>query len=115
MYTRILYLSALVSLVAAHGTIVAIKGANGITRRRYGHRPRHSSRWDSRQAFPDTSVIRDREIESGKVGACGRTSQKGAIDMAAEMEAAASNGIPSATASGEIQMTLHQVNQDGAG
>ncbi|CAE6436234.1 unnamed protein product [Rhizoctonia solani] len=35
--------------------------------------------------------------------------------MAAEMEAAASNGIPSATASGEIQMTLHQVNQDGAG
>ncbi|CAE7064669.1 unnamed protein product [Rhizoctonia solani] len=35
--------------------------------------------------------------------------------MASEMDAAASAGIPSATASGEIQMTLHQVNQDGAG
>ncbi|CAE6436217.1 unnamed protein product [Rhizoctonia solani] len=116
MYTRILYLSALVSLVAAHGTIVAIKGANGITAAGMGIDPETPR--DGTRAKPfqqDTSVIRDREIESGKVGACGRTSQKGAIDMAAEMEAAASNGIPSATASGEIQMTLHQVNQDGAG
>jgi hypothetical protein len=30
MYTRVLYLSALVSLAAAHGTITLVKGANGI-------------------------------------------------------------------------------------
>ncbi|KAF8753654.1 hypothetical protein RHS01_06538 [Rhizoctonia solani] len=95
---------------------VAVKGANGITGAGMGIDP--STPRDGTRAKPfqqDTSVIRDKEIESGKVGACGRTTQKGAIDMASEMEAAASNGIPSATASGEIQMTLHQVNQDGAG
>ncbi|CUA68255.1 hypothetical protein RSOLAG22IIIB_07785 [Rhizoctonia solani] len=116
MLSRILYLSALVSLVAAHGTIVAVKGANGVTGAGMGIDP--STPRDGTKAKPfqqDTSVIRDREIASGQVGPCGRTTQKGAIDMAAEMEAAASNGIPSATSSGEIQMTLHQVNQDGAG
>ncbi|KAG8716797.1 hypothetical protein FRC11_003885, partial [Ceratobasidium sp. 423] len=116
MYPRILYLSALVSLVVAHGTITAVNGANGITGAGMGIDP--STPRDGARAKPfqqDTSIIRDREIQSGKVGACGRTTQKGAIDMAAEMEAASSAGIPSATSSGEIQMTLHQVNQDGAG
>jgi hypothetical protein len=41
--------------------------------------------WSEQQ---DTSVIRDKEIQSGKVGPCGRTSENGAIDMAAEMEGA---------------------------
>ncbi|KAL5640119.1 hypothetical protein ACGC1H_007417 [Rhizoctonia solani] len=116
MFARVLYLSALISLVAAHGTITAVTGANGITGAGMGIDP--ATPRDGTRAKPfqqDTSVIRDREIASGKVGPCGRTSQKGAIDMAAEMEAASSAGIPSATASGEIQMTLHQVNQDGAG
>ncbi|KAG8737287.1 hypothetical protein FRC10_008377 [Ceratobasidium sp. 414] len=116
MYTRIVYLSALISLVAAHGTITAVNGANGITGAGMGIDP--TTPRDGTRAKPfqqDTSIIRDREIQSGKVGPCGRTSQKGAIDMAAEMEAAASAGIPAATSSGEIQMTLHQVNQDGAG
>ncbi|CAE6501092.1 unnamed protein product [Rhizoctonia solani] len=116
MLSRILYLSALVSLVAAHGTITAVKGANGVTGAGMGIDP--STPRDGTKAKPfqqDTSIIRDREIASGQVGPCGRTTQKGAIDMAAEMEAAASNGMPSATASGEIQMTLHQINQDGAG
>ncbi|KAG9076536.1 hypothetical protein FRC06_009455 [Ceratobasidium sp. 370] len=116
MYTRIVYLSALLSLVAAHGTITAVNGANGVTGAGMGIDP--TTPRDGTRAKPfqqDTSIIRDREIQSGKVGPCGRTSQKGAIDMAAEMEAAASAGIPSATSSGEIQMTLHQVNQDGAG
>ncbi|KAG9083748.1 hypothetical protein FS749_005762 [Ceratobasidium sp. UAMH 11750] len=31
MYTRFVYLSALISLVAAHGTITEVKGANGVT------------------------------------------------------------------------------------
>ncbi|KAJ1302139.1 hypothetical protein OPQ81_000968 [Rhizoctonia solani] len=116
MLSRVLYLSALVSLVAAHGTITAVKGANGIMGAGMGIDP--NTPRDGTRAKPfqqDTSIIRDREIQSGKVGPCGRTTQKGALDMAAEMEAASSAGLPSATANGEIQMTLHQVNQDGAG
>ncbi|CAE6440161.1 unnamed protein product [Rhizoctonia solani] len=106
MLSRVLYLSALISLVAAHGTITAVNGANGVTGAGMGIDP--ATPRDGTKAKPfqqDTSVIRDREIESGKVGPCGRTTQK----------AASSAGLPSATSSGEIQMTLHQVNQDGAG
>ncbi|KAG8690234.1 hypothetical protein FRC11_013014 [Ceratobasidium sp. 423] len=106
MLSRVLYLSALVSLVAAHGTITAVNGANGITGAGMGIDP--NTPRDGTKAKPfqqDTSIIRDREIQSGKVGPCGRTSQK----------AASSAGLPSATSGGEIQMTLHQVNQDGAG
>ncbi|KAG8690753.1 hypothetical protein FRC08_010429, partial [Ceratobasidium sp. 394] len=91
MYTRFVYLSALISLVAAHGTITEVKGANGVTGAGMGIDP--STPRDGTRANPfqrDTSIIRDREINSGKVGPCGRTSQNGAIDMAAEMEAAAS-------------------------
>jgi len=29
--------------------------------------------------------------------------------------AAAKVGLPSATSNGEVEMTLHQINQDGAG
>ncbi|CAE6505454.1 unnamed protein product [Rhizoctonia solani] len=89
MLSRVLYLSALVSLVAAHGTITAVNGANGVTGAGMGIDP--STPRDGTRAKPfqqDTSIIRD---------------------------PASSAGLPSATSSGEIQMTLHQVNQDGAG
>ncbi|CAE6424590.1 unnamed protein product [Rhizoctonia solani] len=106
MLARVIYLSAIASLVAAHGTITAVNGANGITGAGMGIDP--NTPRDGTKAKPfqqDTSIIRDREIDSGKVGPCGRTTEK----------AASSAGLPSATADGEIQMTLHQVNQDGAG
>ena len=35
--------------------------------------------------------------------------------MAAQMEAAASAGLPAAAADGTVTMTIHQVNGDGAG
>ncbi|CAE6427511.1 unnamed protein product [Rhizoctonia solani] len=106
MLSRVLYLSAIASLVAAHGTITAVKGANGITANAMGIDPTTPRDGSGAKPFQrDTSIIRDREIDSGKVGPCGRTTQK----------AASSAGLPSATADGEIQMTLHQINQDGAG
>lgn len=116
MLSRIIYLSALVSLAAAHGTITAVKGANGINGAGMGIDPSTPRTGTTAKPFQqDTSIIRDREIQSGKVGPCGRTNEKGALDIASEMEAASSAGLPSATSSGEVQMTLHQVNQDGAG
>jgi hypothetical protein len=154
MLTRAICLSALASLAAAHGAITAVKGANGlmgvgmgidpstprngVTAKPYQVCTPTSPYYSPPLTVPilqqDTSIIRDFEIMTGKVGPCGRTKQKGAIDIAAEMEgeqsilvyfmpvsndmchpAASSAGLPSATSSGEIQMTLHQVNQDGAG
>jgi hypothetical protein len=63
----------------------------------------------------DTSIIRDKEIASGDAGPCGRTLAGGVNDMASQMEAAASAGLPSAAADGTVTMTVHQVNGDGAG
>ncbi|CAE7173042.1 unnamed protein product [Rhizoctonia solani] len=68
MFARVLYLSALVSLVAAHGTITAVKGANGITGAGMGIDPNTPRDGTAAKPFQqDTSVIRDREIQSGKV------------------------------------------------
>lgn len=83
----------------------------------------------------DTSVIRDREVASGKAQACGRTAAGGVNDIATQLAggrqlfpihkcvlerspthaAADSAGLPSAAADGSVTMTVHQVNQDGAG
>ncbi|KAG8710347.1 hypothetical protein FRC09_000176 [Ceratobasidium sp. 395] len=116
MLTRAVYLSALASLAAAHGLITAVQGGNGIVGAGMGVDP--STPRDGVTAKPyqqDTSIIRDSEIMTGKVGPCGRTKQRGAIDINAEMAAATAAGLPSVSPNGEIQMTLHQVNQDGAG
>ncbi|QRV82101.1 gEgh 16 protein [Ceratobasidium sp. AG-Ba] len=94
MYTRIFYLSALASLVAAHGVITEVKGANGVTGIPMGvdtTTPRDGTRANPFQR--DTSIIRDREIQSGKVGPCGRTNQAGAIDIASEIEGKSINEI----------------------
>ncbi|KAG8756672.1 hypothetical protein FRC12_010490 [Ceratobasidium sp. 428] len=106
MLTRALYLSALASLAAAHGLVTAIHGNNGVVGAGMGYDP--STPRDGVTAKPyqqDTSIIRDSEIMTGKVGPCGRTKQR----------AATATGLPSVSPLGEIQMTLHQVNQDGAG
>ncbi|KAJ7293410.1 hypothetical protein C8J57DRAFT_25321 [Mycena rebaudengoi] len=102
--------------VHAHGTITAVKGANGVQAAGFGiieSTPRDGSR--AKPFQQDTSVIRDREIASGKTGVCGRTSAGGNNDVAAQLAAASAAGLPTAGADGSVQMTLHQVNQDGAG
>ncbi|KAJ6459490.1 hypothetical protein C8R47DRAFT_994627, partial [Mycena vitilis] len=98
------------------GTITAVTGANGVQAAGFGiiaSTPRTGS---SPKPFEqDTSVIRDKEIASGKTGACGRTAAGGNNDVAAQLAAASSAGLPTAAADGSVTMTLHQVNQDGAG
>ncbi|KAG9088722.1 hypothetical protein FS749_001944 [Ceratobasidium sp. UAMH 11750] len=116
MLTRAVYLSALASLAAAHGLITAVHGNNGVTGAGMGVDPSTPRNGVTAKPYQqDTSIIRDSEIMTGKVGPCGRTKQRGAIDIDAEMAAAAYAGMPSVSPNGEIQMTLHQVNQDGAG
>ncbi|CAE6450708.1 unnamed protein product [Rhizoctonia solani] len=113
--TAILLLAA-VSSVSAHGALVAVTGANGVNGQGFGivdSTPRDGTRRNPFQT--DTSIIRDKEIASGDAGACGRTLAGGVNDMAAQMEAAASAGLPAAAADGTVTMTIHQVNGDGAG
>ncbi|KAJ7674414.1 hypothetical protein B0H17DRAFT_988220 [Mycena rosella] len=105
----------------AHGTITGVTGANGVqaagvlnsafgiiaTTPRDGSTPKPFEQ--------DTSVIRDNAIASGKTGVCGSTKAGGNNDVASQLAAASQAGLPTAAADGSVTMTLHQVNQDGAG
>ncbi|GAA6032514.1 hypothetical protein JCM8097_004794 [Rhodosporidiobolus ruineniae] len=116
MKSSLFSLLAFVSLAVGHGLLAEIKGANGVTGAGFGVDA--STPRDGSAAVPfeqDTSIIRDREIASGKAGACGRTKEAGSLDVAAEMAKAVAAGVPTAAADGTVSMTLHQVNQDGAG
>lgn len=100
----------------AHGTITAVTGANGVNGAGFGiiaSTPRDGS---SKVPFEqDTSVIRDLDIKLGKTGVCGSTKAGGNNDVASQLAAASAAGLPAAAADGTVSMTLHQVNQDGAG
>jgi len=100
----------------AHGTITLVTGANGVNGAGFGiiaSTPRDGS---SKVPFEqDTSVIRDLDIKLGKTGVCGSTKAGGNNDVASQLAAASAAGLPSAAADGTVSMTLHQVNQDGAG
>ncbi|KAF8751606.1 hypothetical protein RHS01_08533 [Rhizoctonia solani] len=114
--SSVLLVLAAISSVNAHGAMVAVTGSNGVTGQGFGiveTTPRDGTR---RQPFQtDTSIIRDREIASGDAGPCGRTLAGGVNDMAAQMEAASSAGLPAASEDGTVTMTIHQINGDGAG
>jgi hypothetical protein len=107
------------SLVSAHGVPTEVTGFNGVNQLAVGADPSVPRNGALPKPFEaDTSIIRDGEIESGKAGPCGRTPAGGTNDIAKAMDDAmsANDGVlPSASSSGEVQMTLHQVNQDGAG
>ncbi|KAJ7275214.1 hypothetical protein B0H12DRAFT_245881 [Mycena haematopus] len=102
--------------VQAHGTITGVTGANGVQAAGFGiiaTTPRDGSTPNPFEQ--DTSVIRNVEIASGKTGVCGRTKAGGNNDVATQLAAASQAGLPTAGADGSVTMTLHQVNQDGAG
>ncbi|ETW76670.1 hypothetical protein HETIRDRAFT_480825 [Heterobasidion irregulare TC 32-1] len=108
--------ASLVSQTSAHGTITAVTGANGVNAAGFGiiaTTPRDGSKANPFEQ--DTSVIKNQEIASGKVGVCGRTKAGGNNDVAAQLAAASAAGLPTASADGTVSMTLHQVNGDGAG
>ncbi|KAF7375951.1 GEgh 16 [Mycena sanguinolenta] len=102
--------------VQAHGTITEVTGANGVKGAGFGilaSTPRNGATPNPFEQ--DTSVIRNNAITSGKTGVCGSTKAGGNNDVAAQLAAASQAGLPTAAADGTVTMTLHQVNQDGAG
>ncbi|KAK1634251.1 hypothetical protein BDP81DRAFT_324910 [Colletotrichum phormii] len=64
----------------------------------------------------DATIIRDKEINSNIVNECGRTEIAGNIDIGESTEnALAANQVTQVKAGGEVTVTIHQVNADGAG
>jgi len=109
-------LAALIGQAAGHGTITGVTGANGVQAAGFGiiaDTPRNGAL--PKPFEQDTSVIRDKDIASGKTGACGKTAAGGNNDVASQLAAASNAGLPTASSAGALTMTLHQVNQDGAG
>ncbi|KAF7306763.1 hypothetical protein MIND_00468000 [Mycena indigotica] len=112
----VLVLLSVSSLVRSHGAITGVTGNNNVKAAAFGiiaTTPRTGS--TPKPFEQDTSIIRDREINSGKTGACGRTPAGGNNDVASQLAAASQAGLPTTAADGSLSMTLHQVNQDGAG
>ncbi|KAJ7362397.1 hypothetical protein DFH08DRAFT_683676 [Mycena albidolilacea] len=103
-------------LTLCAGTITGVTGANGVQAAGFGiiaSTPRDGT---TRKPFQqDTSVIKDKEIASGKTGVCGRTAAGGNNDVATQLASASQAGLPTAAADGSVTMTLHQINGDGAG
>ncbi|KAF8306702.1 hypothetical protein DL93DRAFT_2172026 [Clavulina sp. PMI_390] len=103
-------------LVAGHGALTQVKGANGINAAGFGILASTPRTGSSPNPFEqDTSVIRDNAIKTGKTDVCGSTKAGGNNDVATQLAAAETAGLPSMDASGTVNMVLHQVNQDGAG
>jgi hypothetical protein len=82
----VMLFAALATFVHGHAAMVQIKGANGVIGQGMGiiaTTPRDGS---TRNPFEqDTSIIRDRDINSGKAGVCGRTPAGGSNDVEAEV------------------------------
>ncbi|KAI8824122.1 uncharacterized protein EV422DRAFT_518960 [Fimicolochytrium jonesii] len=107
-----------VQQVAAHGAIIAYEGVSGTKGRALGidvNTPR-----DGRGRNPfqqDTAIIRDRDIASGRAGACGRTLGGGNIDIPAGIAGLTQElgTLPEVAAGQPMTITVHQINGDGAG
>ena len=113
-------LFASLSSVLAHGVFVAGVGDANLSQMAQAMGVDNKTPRDgtTRQPFQqDSSIIRDREISAGTVDACGRTLAGGPNKMEAAMAAAESSGAVAQVKAqgGQITMTLHQVNGDGAG
>ncbi|KAJ3115747.1 hypothetical protein HDU96_000078 [Phlyctochytrium bullatum] len=97
--------------VSAHGVVTEVQGANGVTGTGFGvdpSTPRDCTRRNPCQQ--DSSIL--------AAGGCGRTLQKGQLNIQTEMAAQYELGggqLPSVGANGQLTLTYHQVNADGAG
>ncbi|KAI9146197.1 hypothetical protein BKA69DRAFT_2780 [Paraphysoderma sedebokerense] len=115
----ILALIAQISLVKGYGALIGVQGApNGVKGRGIGileNTPRDCTKRTPCQQ--DTSIIRNREIASGKTDACGRTIASGALNVKSEVSTmmADMGELPEIVPGKTTTLTIHQVNADGAG
>jgi hypothetical protein len=109
-------LAALVASVQAHGVILQATGDKGTSQ---GFRLDQTIARNCTTISPcqqDSVIIRDAEITQNIVNACGRTEIAGNIDIGEETENEIAAGRIATVSSGTtMQVTIHQVNADGAG
>jgi hypothetical protein len=113
----LLMLSIILPLVAAHGAIIAATGdagGQGTALAIDSSTPRDGTRRNPFQQ--DTTVFKGQRKVSTASG-CGKTIENGNIDIAEAMSDVIdeNGGLPQVTSGGQVTMTLHQVNADGAG
>ncbi|TGO90730.1 hypothetical protein BPOR_0053g00210 [Botrytis porri] len=118
MYTSILFQAALLSVVQAHGVILAAQGIAG-SPASVGFKVDDAIARNCTSISPcqqDTTIIRDSEIAANIVNECGRTELSGNIDVGENTENALSAGAVTKVKAGTLMtVTIHQVNADGAG
>jgi len=132
-FPSILAWSAVLATVDAHGVILGAQGPSGPSS--FGFRGTCSSAISMIQTnrLPvdpaiarncttinpcqqDATLIRTAEIEANIVNECGRTELMGNIDIGEETEnALQAKRVTQVTKGSKIQVTVHQVNADGAG
>ncbi|KAK0669894.1 hypothetical protein QBC41DRAFT_364367 [Cercophora samala] len=118
--TTLLPLAAflLPSLVSAHGVILAAQG-EADSPPSVGFMVNDAIARNCTSINPcqmDTTIIRDAEIAAGTVNSCGRTKLNGNIDVGTVTENALAEGAVTAVRQGSsVDVTIHQVNADGAG
>ncbi|KAK4456465.1 hypothetical protein QBC42DRAFT_190958 [Cladorrhinum samala] len=116
--TSALSLATLFALVEAHAVILAAQGLSG-SPPSVGFMVSDAIARNCTSISPcqmDTTIIRDAEIKAGTVNSCGRTKLTGNIDVGEVTEAQLAQGaVTQVQAGSDVNITLHQVNADGAG
>lgn len=117
-FSSLLSLSALLALANAHGVLLAAQGIKGsptsVGFKVNSQIPRNCTSISPCQQ--DTTIIRDAEIAANVVNECGRTEIDGNIDIGENTEnALAANAVTQVKAGSTVDVTIHQVNADGAG
>ncbi|EEY16867.1 hypothetical protein VDBG_02976 [Verticillium alfalfae VaMs.102] len=108
-FTNFLSASTVLAITHAHGVILNAQGPAVNP-----DLPRNCTTISPCQQ--DATLIRDAEIQQNLVNECGRTELAGNIDIGENTEnALAANAVTQVTKGSSIEVTIHQVNADGAG
>ncbi|KAK4701273.1 hypothetical protein P7C70_g4963, partial [Phenoliferia sp. Uapishka_3] len=115
----ILLLAFATSNVNAHGKLLAITGANGATANGLAIDPSVPNTGSTKAIEADTTIFGAKTSRNpAAASGCGKTPGGGTTDCAsaAAKSLATSGGVvPTANSDGTVDLTFHQVNQDGAG
>jgi len=120
MYSKIIYsslfsLAALVPYISAHGLILAATGDLGGQGQGLAVDTNIPRTGKTRNPFQlDTTIFKNQKNVQNAQG-CGQTLLSGQVDIASGVQAAVTSGLPQVSAGGQLTMTLHQINADGAG
>ncbi|KAJ8108871.1 hypothetical protein ONZ43_g6295 [Nemania bipapillata] len=117
-FTSLLSFTALLAVANGHGVILGAQGISG-SPASVGFKVQSAIPRNCTSISPcqqDTTIIRDAEISANVVNECGRTELDGNIDIGENTEnALAAGAVTQVKAGSTVDVTIHQVNADGAG